>query len=293
MNLMRKFLDDRKKLIRNWGIDYVDTKNFPHLIISDPLMLAGFTGYLKYQFINRGSNSKVFFRGQIKNFDLIPSLFSDYEGIITDNARIDRRFEAYEDLADRTSSLYNASRFRNENLNPILQHYGIRTPWIDLVDNIFVAIWFATNGYDEDENGLAKFLPSNEEFGWIYYFLVNDDIKYYDLREHHSSLSLRIHSQHGISATRKSNNWDMITRNLNSNVCAIVKFPITKYWLLQGRIFDSAFMFPNDKFDNTYKYLKMKKFHNLLQRIVKKYRLEKNELGRIATYDSSISNKVA
>jgi len=293
MNQMRKFFEDRKELINNWEIEYVDSKNLPHLLISDPPLLAGFTGYLKYQCIKRDRNSKVFFRGQTKNYDLIPSLFRDYEGIVTNNARIDLRLKAYEELVENTSSLYKASRFRNENLNPILQHYGIRTPWIDLVDNIFVAIWFATNKFVVDDNGLAKFDLSNEEFGWIYYFQVTDDIKYYDLREHHSSLSLRIHSQHGISATRKNNCWDMINRNLNSYVCAIVKFPITKDWLLHGRIFDTAFMFPNEKFDNTYKYLKMKKFYDLLQRIVKDYGLEKNELGRIATYDSSINKEVA
>jgi hypothetical protein len=26
---------------------------------------------------------------------------------------------------------------------PLLQHYGLATTWIDLVDNIWVALWFA------------------------------------------------------------------------------------------------------------------------------------------------------
>jgi len=30
-------------------------------------------------------------------------------------------------------------------IEPILQHYGINTRWIDLVDNIWIALWFATH----------------------------------------------------------------------------------------------------------------------------------------------------
>jgi hypothetical protein len=195
------------------------------------------------------------------------------------------RLKAYKQLVKKTSSLYNADRFRNENLNPIFQHYGIRTPWIDLVDNIFVAIWFAVNRFEKDNNGIVKCKPSNEKYGWIYYFRVSDDITYYDLRELHSSLSLRLHSQHGISATTKNDNWDIVNRNLNRYVCARVKFPVTNDWLVNGRIFDSAFMFPNERFDNTYKYLRQRRFSNLLQKIVDDNELEKNELGQIAVYE--------
>jgi hypothetical protein len=148
MNLMQKFITDRKKLIKDWGIQYVDCDELPHLEICDLPLLAGFTGYLKSQCFKRDECSRVFYRGQIKNYDLIPSLFRDYDGIATDNARIELRLRAYNKLVQRTSSLYDAYRFRREDLNPILQHYGIRTPWIDLVNNIFVAIWFAINRFD-------------------------------------------------------------------------------------------------------------------------------------------------
>jgi hypothetical protein len=257
---MRKFLEDRKHLIGKWGIEYVDSNKLRYLKIRDFPILAGFTGYLKFQCRKRDGKAKVFYRGQNKDFDLTPSLFRDYDDIEIDNKRIANRLKAYKELLEKTSVLYKARRFKNENLNPILQHYGIRTPWIDLVDNIFVAIWFAINKFEENSNGILECKPSSEKHGWIYYFQVNDDIEYYDLRERHSSLSLRLHSQHGISATRKDSDWNIHNRNLDEYVCARVKFPITDDWLLRGRIFNPAFMFPGEKFDNTYKYLRRKKF---------------------------------
>lgn len=32
-------------------------------------------------------------------------------------------------------------------IEPLLQHYGVRTRWLDVVDNIWVALWFAVNRY--------------------------------------------------------------------------------------------------------------------------------------------------
>jgi hypothetical protein len=238
--------------------------------------------------MKRDQNSKVFFRGQVRNYDLIPSLFRDFKSVATDNDRINRRYKAYQKLVEKTPSLYNADRFKNENLSAIFQHYGIKTPWIDLVDNIFVAIWFATNRFVIDDSGLAKCERSDETHGWIYYFQVTDDIEYYDLREQHSSLSLRLHTQHGISATRKDANWNINNRNMNSYIVAVVKFPVTNDWLLCDRLFNTEFMFPNERFDNTYKYLKKDKFSNLLKQIIIDNGLEEGELGHIAVYDSSV-----
>ena len=78
MNLMEKFLEDRKHLKKDWGIEYIASDKIPHLIITNPSLLAGFTGYLKFQCQKGGRKSKVFYRGQNKNYDLIPSLFRNY-----------------------------------------------------------------------------------------------------------------------------------------------------------------------------------------------------------------------
>jgi hypothetical protein len=271
-------------LVGDWKVKYINSDSLPYLLIHDLPLIAGFTGYLKFQSMSANENNKVFYRGQIEDYDLIPSLLRDHKGIVTDNDRINRRLKAYGELVAKTPSIYKADRFRNENLNPIFQHYGIKTPWIDLVDNIFVAIWFAVNKFEKDSMGLVRCTPSKENYGWIYYFQISNDLKYYDLREHHSSLSLRLHTQHGISATKKNNNWNLSNRNLNKHVVARIKFPVTDELLLNDQIFNSEFMFPGDKFDNTYGYLRREKFSDLLQEVIEDNELEKQELGQITVY---------
>ena len=112
-----------------------------------------------------------------------------------------------------------------------------------MVDNIFIAIWFAVNKFKIDRNGISKVIPSNEKFGWIYYFWVSREIKYFDLRENYSSLSLRLHTQHGISATRKIPEWNKTTRNLNSYLVGVVKFPLNDNWILSDPIFNTILGF--------------------------------------------------
>ena len=34
------------------------------------------------------------------------------------------------------------SRFKKEGIYNLFQHYGVKSPVTDLVDNIYVAIWF-------------------------------------------------------------------------------------------------------------------------------------------------------
>ena len=189
MNLMRDFMASREKLTGDWRIKYDDSENLPFLEISDLPVIAGFTGYVKTQ--SRKIRKKVFYRGQPKDWDLIPSLFRDDDNIVLDDHRIAQRLSAYKELVKETKLKYkNVGRFQVADIDPILQHYGIRTPWIDLVDNIFVAIWFAIHKFEKESNGISRCKPSSEKFGWIYYFQVSDDIKYYDLRENYISLSL-------------------------------------------------------------------------------------------------------
>jgi len=284
MNLMEKFLQDRRKLEAYKKIEYHESNGNNYIYIEDPRFLAGFAGYLKFQCLKQKICTKVFCRGQTNDFKIIPSLLRDLDGIISDDEIIQRRLKAYKELINKIPLLYTPYRFRLEKITPILQHYGIRTPWIDLVDNIYIAIWFATNQFKLNENGKGYFEKSCKEFGWIYFMGIKDGLEYYDLREKHSSLSLRIHVQHGISVTRNNNDWDLRNRDLKDFIIAKVKIPNNKNWNLNNFIFTTDFLFPNVNLDNTYKCLKKNIFSILLQEITEKYNLKQIEMGNIVDY---------
>lgn len=270
MEIIEKFLCDRKHLIETYPewkevyIDKVEEKKV--LTLPNPQLLSGFTGYLKYQLRKQGN---VFIRGE-KNFHKqnIPSLFrSDCEITQED---IEKRIKVFEELVDSIPKLFKSERFKREDVSPLLQHYSIYSYWIDLVDNIFVAWWFA-------------FFENDNEYGYIKFFIDKangEKLRTYDLRERHSSLSLRLHCQHGISATRYTSKWTPENRDLSDFLVATVRLPLKSTDFKNG-IFSKEYMFPNERLDNTLKLFKKNKFTNKLEKILTSYGLDKHFLGRI------------
>ena len=193
-----KFQKDRACLIKKipiWreiqiinleGSDVIEFPNIP--------LLAAFYGYLKSQFNKR--NNDIFIRGE-KDFysKNIPYLFrNNKSNKMLDNIRIDTRFKALTELAESIPKLFSASRFDSQTLPPLLQHYGIKTNWLDLVDNLFVALWFASHKSKTPYSYLKFFCNSSDN---------ESSLKIFDLRKEFSSLSLRLHCQHGLSATKR------------------------------------------------------------------------------------------
>ena len=83
----------------------------------------------------------VFFRGQRTLYEgLVPTL---YRGISSQASKKNRdeAIKAYlQTVREENEVLRNVNEYVRE---PLLQHYGIRTRWIDIVDNVWVALWFA------------------------------------------------------------------------------------------------------------------------------------------------------
>ena len=100
---------------------------------------------------------------------------------------------------------------------PLFQHYGISTTWIDLVDNIWVALWFACYKANSS-GGCARYLhfekrnPFSEPSAKAYILLIGTDFaptgvpgyhrgkscETVDLRVAAPSIFLRPHAQHGL-----------------------------------------------------------------------------------------------
>lgn len=283
---MKKYMDDRNRLITSYGLKYYSDCEQPFINIDNPSIIAGFSGYLKRQVKLINNSYTVFYRGQNLNYHIVPSIFRPPKHKI-DNTLIRKRITAYNELVKETPKLYpNNYRFTVENIDPILQHYGIRTPWIDLVDNIFTALWFAIHTPEKNPNGLIEYKISNNEYGWLYFLIMrneNENLIYRDLRELHSSLSLRLHTQHGISVKRNVKGWNINNISLDNFVIARVRITINKNWF-KGNLFNHKYFFPNKKYDDTYSRLRQKKFANLLNKITKKNDLDGLELGSIIEY---------
>ena len=248
------------------------------------IILQSFAGYLKS---NLGGAYKVFFRGQNEDYaGMVPSLFRGVDG---NKKEFEERINAYENLTVKWRNTTKANRFGGEIGGALLQHYGIRTPWIDLVDNLFIALWFAC--HKRTKIPPYTFCPRKcDKFGWVYFLQFENPVcstkhriasegievgkktKWCDLRSSQTSLSLRTHVQHGIFGTLRDLNYQ--NYDLNNLVIASVKFPITKDFLDIVSI-PPTFLFPSTVYDNTYKYLLGDKFKKLV---------EKGFLGQIVEY---------
>ena len=138
-------------------------------------------------------------------------------------------------------------RFMRPNIAALLQHYGYRTSWLDVIDNLWTAVWFATHEIT-GVNGNVEARCRNSS-GWLYFLSVPDECHAIDLRESQHGLSLRPHAQAGWSVRGHSST----VRNLDSLVLATVEFPVTDRWKLLGYIGSEAFFFPSSELDDTLK----------------------------------------
>ncbi|WP_395690094.1 FRG domain-containing protein [Nocardioides sp.] len=104
-------------------------------------------------------------------------------------------------------------------VEPLLQHYGIRTRWLDVVDNLWVALWFACHRFvtvEETFQHVVRRVPEAEaeedRFAYLLVVLLMDAAPevqpglfrsaaagtVVDLRRAVPSFYLRPHAQHGL-----------------------------------------------------------------------------------------------
>ena len=292
---MQKFVIDRKHLKSVQDNIYYENNNLgSYLVISDIRVLSSFMGYLKFQ---QGPNDDyaIVFRGQTKNYPkMLPSL---YRG---EKERFSNLEDAIEALNIEIKKRFKSSRFKHENLTNLYQHYGIKSSGVDVVDNIFIALWFALMKLKclDNKNDIYTFMRSRAPFGWVYFFKT-EKLKlshpfptfpeHYlaDLRENHSSLSMRLHCQHGYMILKcfdPKKGGPIDEYSYDRDIIATVQIPNIDSFLPTGELFSMKYLFPNKKFDNTYKIFLSKKFMTLKAEIENNFSLNKNEIGRILKF---------
>lgn len=181
-------------------------------------------GYLKH---TRATSHKkaVFFRGQSQLYNkLQPTLF---RGVNDPRTAAKKRSHLSDLLSDIDRARLALKAVPTYSREPLLQHYGVHTTWLDVVDNIWVALWFACHtarGIHRDSEYIhferRRPTPGSPD-SYAYVLLLEsaffsshttspglyDDVssQTIDLRVSAPSQFVRPHSQHGLLVRRMSN----------------------------------------------------------------------------------------
>ena len=257
----------------------------PIFKISSYHTLVQFIGYAKY--LNR-STGNVYLRGQHKMYDtLIPAIFRNCSsrngGVCNRNTRIS---EIVRECTNRMDLIRDLDELVRE---PILQHYGIGTRWIDLVDNLWIAIWFGIHDWHtrilerEYRNVIPRQGGPNE---YMYLLLIcsdginedknvpglyKGDCTYtVDLRKAAPSTFLRPHAQHAL-LMRSKHLQTTEHLDLADRIVGIAKLKVDDCisWIGTNGLTSARNLFPPVNFDNGYGVLIEKAPHR--KNFIKEY----------------------
>lgn len=269
----------RKYLSKKHNISYQKTNGKPCLWLDSPILLARFASELRQTLHTQFPKAVLLCRGQSKPIrNMIPSLFRDKNKRYSVSLLIEAEKLVVERI--RKSGL---KRFDRPDLPSLLQHYGLYTSWLDVADNLFVAIWFATHTYDKMCR--RYFTNAPDHCGWIYFISTENEsgnLKHVDLRESQHHLSVRPHVQHGWSVTRETPAWSDEIRTLDDFVVtSVCFFPKKPDWELDHGLLTASFLFPSTFYDNTLKVLTKGPINSLLRQVEKDKGLRQGSLGSL------------
>lgn len=239
--------------------------------------LTQFIGYGKY--INN-QNHNVYLRGQTQLYGgaLIPSLYRGRTKFESITQKYDKRINAMK----RDVKSFN--QYDRIILEPLLQHYGIKTPYIDLVDNVWVALWFALHQAKTKIINTHEYVYFyNNENEYSYVFLVATDAinpsdkhgvylgletKLVDLRKAVPSYFLRPHAQHAYMLRKVT----PYPEDYSDLVIGIARIPtlLGLKWLGDNELLTVSSLFPAAYFDSGYAIL-LKRYPEDEQGIARQY----------------------
>ena len=257
-----------------------------------------------------GSGREVFLRGCTGNFgNSLPSLFRNIP-----DSEVAARWQDYKcllrELSESPAIKGKGLRWERSNLGAVLQHYGIKTPWLDVVRNLHTAVWFASHDLrhkpckqhetvqdDCQSCGSRGFVRSScQAYGWISFYTrdalcsaehpcFNEKLIVQDIPCEQSSRHFRPHAQQGLSLAMQNDPGEQKNEpvpekglvDLNRYRIAHVRFPNKKEWAVCGHMFSTRFLFPPQSQDASLKQLLSDEVRNILNRF-------KFKLGRVTDY---------
>ena len=243
------------------------------LHVDEPHALTMAAGYLKYTLAKNNSEG-IYFRGQRKLYEgLFPTLYRDTPSIKAQNAKHAALSQLLRRFVNSGKIFDSFGDYAHEAL---LQHYGINTTWMDLVDNVWVALWFACHkAMSIGKNGEyvhfeKRTASSCDEYAYL--LLIGVDISYrsrdkpgyfhgdntelVDLRMAAPSVFLRPHAQHGLLFRRKGEATGRAL-DYSSQIRGVIRVDLVKAldWLGSGKMINTHSLFPPPFYDNGYQIL--------------------------------------
>src|SRR5208283_1726512 len=223
----------------------------------------------------RDDQEGIYYRGENKlHQGMTPSLFRGCKDVACAHGRTGL-LNQY--LSQLRSSNVIFQQFSEELHEPLLQHYGIRTTWVDLVDNLWIALWFASNKafYAGDRSQYLHFerldqTRNKTEHVYIslfgacnttmsgrtpgYYEGSNTELA--DLRIGVPSIFLRPHSQHGVLFRLKGGS-DSRMLDYSSAIRGVIRVDLSDAirWLGDGQMLSPHYLFPSPVYDQGYHFL--------------------------------------
>jgi hypothetical protein len=244
---------------------------------TEPTVLANFIAYWKSP--GRGRGRQIFLRGESEfHLTLVPKLFRS-PGIQS------KTWAAYRAFIKGLPARVRGTRFRRSNFGAVLQHYGFHTPWLDVVDDVNAAIWFALHERSQD-SAIYRYHPSKRSHGWVVLVAAGRGVRVQNLRENHSSRNSRCNAQQGYSLAMQYDNEDHEHRqqDFGARVIGRVRIPNSPQWHLRGFRASQGYFFPVSDYDDTYRQLLTPAVETLVERIEREHDLQRGALGRVARY---------
>jgi hypothetical protein len=265
---------------RKSAVLHRDARRGSWLDIQSPNVLAEFVSFCKLPL--RFANLKVVFRGEDRfHRRMVPSL---YRRCRTEAAK-QRLSTVYRRFLAELPHLVRGTRFQKNDFGAVLQHYGLSTPWLDAVDDLSIAIWFALHRAQITNRGWL-YSRSEESHGWIVLMACDQSIQLNDLRSQHSSRSSRCHAQQAYSIARKGDaeSYCESCADLTDLVIARVRIPNQNEWHLSGFRYSQDYFFPSCHIDDTYRRLRESGIDQILEKLEMDNGLAEKSLGRVVLY---------
>lgn len=273
------------------SVEYISTISgiIPVYSIKSFHSLTQFIGYGKY--INK-SFGNVYLRGQTSLYDgyMSPSVLrkekvcgsnptvKDKADAATANTvkhlpiKCERRISEYKrHINESTKGTSHFSGWDKDVIEPLLQHYGVKTHWLDIVDNTWIALWFALHKANstivDGREYIHMYENSADEYGYI--FLIgcdaikedpyrpgvykSDNTVMVDLRKAIPSFFLRPHAQHALMIRKRSNIFDDFA-DYTDRIIGIAKISVADglKWIGQTGLLSVQSLFPPPYYDSGY-----------------------------------------
>ena len=224
----------------------------------------------------------LFFRGQsvLKEGELRPSYYRvrpRTPHISKENLdkRMDLRIKYLQQLLFKNKLREEMREYDTRIIEGLFQHYGMGSRWIDAVDNIWIALWFACHNAWQDDLGLVHYekrFPSREkESNRFCYILLlgaettgmksygisglrrSEEFEILDLRYALASYFLRPHVQHGV-LIRVLGKDGRPALTMGKIVKGVIRIDLVNAldWLGNGLSISVNSMFPAPVFDTGY-----------------------------------------